>query len=279
MAIGSQQEVGPAASDGRKRRGLPGSGLIKGLGVTLKHMLQRSITQEYPDEKPNLPPRTRGVIALKQENCTVCYKCSRECPDWCIYIDAHKETHPPASGGRARSVKVLDRFAIDYALCMYCGICVEVCPFDALFWAPDFEYAEYDIFSLTHEKERLEEWTYKVLPPPELEEGAEPLASPEEEPAAQPPAAVASAGPPAASAAPPAAAAAPSAPAAPATAPAAPAPAAPSRPAAAADHVEPDQETFDRVLAEELAKGTDRRVAEGRAKAAAMRAARRKAGG
>ena len=41
----------------------------------------------------------RGVIALKQENCTVCYKCSRECPDWCIYIDAHKETH--AGGGRA----------------------------------------------------------------------------------------------------------------------------------------------------------------------------------
>jgi NADH-quinone oxidoreductase subunit I len=33
---------------------------------------------------------------------------------------------------------------------------------------------------MTHEKERLEEWTYTVLPPPALEEGAEP---PEEEPA------------------------------------------------------------------------------------------------
>ena len=63
-------------------------------------------------------------------------------------------------------MKVLDRFAIDYALCMYCGICVEVCPFDALFWSPEFEYAEYEIDPLTHEKERLEEWTYTVLPPP-----------------------------------------------------------------------------------------------------------------
>src|SRR5436309_2306813 len=185
MAIGERQEVGKLAvtSDGaRRRRGLPGSGLIKGLSVTLKHMLQRSITQEYPDEKPNLPPRSRGVIALKQENCTVCWKCSRECPDWCIYIESHKETHPPASGGRARSVKVLDRFAIDYALCMYCGICVEVCPFDALFWAPDFEYAEYDIVEMTHEKERLEEWTYKVLPPPPLEDGATQPETPEETP-------------------------------------------------------------------------------------------------
>src|SRR5437588_310895 len=138
--------------------------------------MRRSVTQQYPEEQPDLPPRTRGVIALKEANCTVCYKCSRECPDWCIYIDAHKETHEPASGGRARSVKVLDRFAIDYALCMYCGICVEVCPFDALFWSPEFEYSEYDITKLTHEKDRLEDWTYKVLPPPPLEEGAEPPA-------------------------------------------------------------------------------------------------------
>jgi menaquinol-cytochrome c reductase cytochrome b/c subunit len=39
-----------------------------------------------------------------------------------------------------------------------------------------------------------------------------------------------------------------------------------------------DQETFDRVLAEEVGKGADRRVAEGRARAAAVRAARAKSG-
>ncbi|MFN2590883.1 MAG: 4Fe-4S binding protein [Actinomycetota bacterium] len=344
MGIRTDQEVGPgAAQPNGRRRGLPGIGLIKGLGVTLKHMLQRSITQEYPHEKPDLPPRTRGVIALKQENCTVCWKCSRECPDWCIYIESHKETHPPASGGRARSVKVLDRFAIDYALCMYCGICVEVCPFDALFWSPEFEYAEYDIFQMTHEKDRLEEWTYRVLPPPELEVGAEPPEETEEAPpietgggepvAARPPSAdqiaasgaqppQAGGGPPRGSAEPtspatgqaPAAdaagTAAPSAPAetaasavqsgattaVPAEAPhperpaadaaAAPGPATPAAPAPGApaarptpEHVEPDQETYDRVLAEELAKGTDRRVAEGRAKASAVRVARKKAAG
>jgi hypothetical protein len=39
-----------------------------------------------------------------------------------------------------------------------------------------------------------------------------------------------------------------------------------------------DQETFDRVLAEELAKGTDRRVAEGRARRAGVQAARAESG-
>src|SRR3954468_19725335 len=151
-----------------------GIGLVKGLGVTLKHALRRSVTQRYPDVKPDLAPRTRGVIALKQENCTVCYKCSRECPDWCIYIDAHKESHEPASGGRARSVKVLDRFAIDYALCMYCGICIEACPFDALFWSPEFAYSELDIRDLTHERDRLGEWMDTVPPPPPTDVSSEP---------------------------------------------------------------------------------------------------------
>jgi NADH-quinone oxidoreductase subunit I len=286
-------ERGVRRPDGEPARS--GLGLLKGLGVTLKHLLQPSITQEYPEEKPDLPPRTRGVIALKEANCTVCYKCSRECPDWCIYIDAHKETHEPAGGGRGRSMKVLDRFAIDYALCMYCGICVEVCPFDALFWSPDFEYAEYSIMELTHEKERLEQWTYTVLPPPELEVGAEPPAEEitqvtgtQAQPAVLDTAPAASEGAP-----PPEAAAQPPPPPSMQAAAAGPTPeqATPSvaeagevavQPTAPGPHgerveVEPDQETFDRVLAEQLAKGTDRRVAEGQARRAAIIAARTKA--
>jgi NADH-quinone oxidoreductase subunit I len=264
MAVDTTRDQTYEGNGGPRRgRGVPGLGLLKGLFVTLKTLLSRSVTQQYPHVKPDLPPRTRGVIALKPENCTVCWKCSRECPDWCIYIESHKETHQPASGGRARSAKVLDRFAIDYALCMYCGICVEVCPFDALFWSPEFEYSTYSIQELTHEKEKLDEWTYTVLPPPELEEGAEAEAEPAES-HPEPPTSVTPIPAPGQEAAP--------VPAQPATA-----AAAPAAPAPVGEHVEPDQETHERVLQEELDKGTDRRVAEGRAKAAAIRAARRKA--
>ena len=154
---------------------LPGSGLLKGLGLTLKTAMSKPTTQMYPHVKPDLPPRTRGVIALMEENCTVGMLCARECPDWCIYIDSHKEVVPPKDeGARARTRNVLDRFAIDFALCMYCGICIEVCPFDALFWSPEFEYSTYSIRELTHEKDKLREWMNTVPPPPELEVGAEP---------------------------------------------------------------------------------------------------------
>jgi NADH-quinone oxidoreductase subunit I len=148
-------------------------GLVKGLGTTARSLTRRTHTAEYPDVAPALPPRSRGVIALTEENCTSCMLCARECPDWCIYIDSHKEELPPTTpGGRARQRNVLDRFAIDFSLCMYCGICIEVCPFDALHWSPEFEYAEVDIRDLLHEKDRLGAWMATVPPPPALDPGS-----------------------------------------------------------------------------------------------------------
>ncbi|NHN55239.1 NADH-quinone oxidoreductase subunit I [Calidifontibacter sp. DB0510] len=156
----------------KESRGLV-PGLLSGMATTARTAFRPTHTRQYPDVAPDLPPRSRGVIALLADNCTSCMLCARECPDWCIYIDSHKETIPPASeGGRPRQQNVLDRFAIDFSLCMYCGICIEVCPFDALFWSPEFEYAETDIRDLLHEKERLGEWMATVPPPAAFEPGA-----------------------------------------------------------------------------------------------------------
>jgi len=142
--------------------------------------------QAWPAAADDLPARSRGVIALLEENCTVCMLCARECPDWCIYIEGHKEPVPtaaPLAGageagagarGRPRTRNALDRFAIDFSLCMYCGICVEVCPYDALFWSPEYSYAVGGIAELTHERDRLREWMWTVPPPPAHDPGAPP---------------------------------------------------------------------------------------------------------
>src|SRR6266511_838487 len=115
----------------------------------------------------------------------------------------------------------------------------------------------------------------QAVPAPQPVAVAAPAAAPAPAQRAPAPAAATPAAPAAASAAAsPAPEAAPAAEAA--AAPAAPAPAAP-RPKG--EPVELDQETLDRVVAEELAKGTDRRVAEGRARSAAFKAARAKSGG
>ena len=274
---------------------LKGVGLLKGLGVTLKTMTRPAATRQYPHVKPDLPARTRGVIALIEENCTVCMLCARECPDWCIYIDSHKEQVAPKEGGRARTRNILDRFAIDFALCMYCGICVEVCPFDALHWSPEFEYATSQIEQLTHEMDTLRTWAYTVPAPDPLEEGAvEPKEVESARKAREALAAKAAAAEEARAAAAPApAAAGPAvdnrgqAPSGSATLPhrgtepgagaveAAPAPPAPAAARPADVEVEPgiDQATYDRLLA----AGEPDRTARAKAKAAYMRRAKAEA--
>ncbi|MFP5416992.1 MAG: NADH-quinone oxidoreductase subunit I [Actinomycetes bacterium] len=74
-------------------------------------------------------------IRLVQDNCTSCMICARECPTWCIALSSHTEPLPDSPPGpRQRTRQVLEAFSIDWALCMYCGICIEECPFDALVW-------------------------------------------------------------------------------------------------------------------------------------------------
>ncbi len=155
---------------GRPKVPIPLKGLAKGMRLTLKTLFTKPVTVQYPLEKEIPVPRARGVIALDPDACTVCMLCARECPDWCIYIEGHKEEQPPSKpGGRPRARATLDRFDIDYALCMYCGICVEVCPFDALFWSPDYEYSELSIAGMLHDQERLTKWLETVPDPPAVE--------------------------------------------------------------------------------------------------------------
>ncbi len=149
----------------------PLRGLARGLAVTLRTLGKPVVTAEYPEVAPVLPPRSRGVIALLEENCTVCMLCARECPDWCIYIDSHKETVTVEGAARDRQRNVRDRFAIDFSLCMYCGICVEVCPFDALFWAPALVPADGE--RPVEESADLRAWLAEVPPPPPLDPDAE----------------------------------------------------------------------------------------------------------
>src|SRR5258708_33865974 len=113
-------------------------GLIKGLGVTFKEMTKTVFpnegarklipnptkgahTVQYPHEKEQVAPRARGVIALLEENCTVCMLCARSCPDWRIYIEGHKGKRPPRrEGGRGRTGPGLAPLAV---ACRPCGCC------------------------------------------------------------------------------------------------------------------------------------------------------------
>jgi NADH:ubiquinone oxidoreductase subunit E len=64
---------------------IPGSGLITGMGVTLRNMFRPKVTLQYPEERPHIPDRWRGRLDLiydpfGEHKCEVCFQCAQVCP-------------------------------------------------------------------------------------------------------------------------------------------------------------------------------------------------------
>lgn len=165
---------------------MKGQGIIKGLGVTLKHIFDTYLedikagkdryytkdgvrqrmtsdtkgifTVNYPEERLLLAEAFRFVPFLvydeedgeKKVRCTACGICSKVCPSQCIWITRAED---PETG---KPLKTPAEFAIDIDLCMNCGYCAEYCPFDAIKMDHDFELAGYERMEANiHLKERL----------------------------------------------------------------------------------------------------------------------------
>lgn len=130
---------------------------IKGMKVTLKNFLRKTITTKYPYEKLTPPKRFRGAhahrvkdgneppsfsvlgkfmeINYNESRCVACYMCQQACPMPTLFkIEAVQ-----LPNGK----KKVTKFEMNLLNCLYCGLCVDACPVDCLIMTDVYETADY----------------------------------------------------------------------------------------------------------------------------------------
>jgi NADH-quinone oxidoreductase subunit I len=107
--------------------------IVKGLWITIKHFFRKKATIHYPEQVREFSPVYRGQHMLKRdeqgrENCTACGLCG---PAEAITMKAAErkanEMH------LYREEKYAEIYEINMLRCIFCGLCEEACPKDAIY--------------------------------------------------------------------------------------------------------------------------------------------------
>jgi NADH-quinone oxidoreductase subunit I len=129
----------------------------------VKHLFKPRMTLRYPEQKLDLEgpgyqydakkgvgiPGFKGRHILFENKCTGCQLCAIACDGVAVAIDMQL-----LNMKKPQNKKDIWP-AVDYGRCVFCALCVDACPFDALFMTNDYELSAYDRASLKFTPEML----------------------------------------------------------------------------------------------------------------------------
>lgn len=133
--------------------------IVGGLKTTWQHMIKPKETMEYPEQRPAIPPKYRGVPTLVRdphgrEKCVSCQLCEFVCPPKAIRITPGEIPPDSATGHVEKGPQAFD---IDMLRCIYCGMCEEVCPEEAIVLQNQYSMSGYTRDEMINHKDRLYE--------------------------------------------------------------------------------------------------------------------------
>ena len=118
--------------------------LLTGMKVTWKEFFTKKVTEQYPENRATLKMFDRycGELTMPHDEngnnkCVACGLCQMNCPNGTIRIPTETVTDPETGKSRKKLVK----YEYDLGSCMFCHLCVNVCPHDAIEFSTNFEHS------------------------------------------------------------------------------------------------------------------------------------------
>ena len=137
-----------------------GKGLLTGMSVTWKHLWGKKETFCYPEEKLPMTDNFRGGnLAMDWRVCIGCSMCANACPNKALELDIVQD---------AKKKRHMKSYVHKSGRCLYCNLCVEVCPVNTLVWDKDYAISTWSKETMTHDamtdkdREDLEEFLAQV---------------------------------------------------------------------------------------------------------------------
>ena len=114
--------------------------LLTGMKVTFREFFTKKITEQYPENRASLKMYDRfcGELVMPDpDKYIACGLCQMACPNGTISITTETAADPQTGKPKKRLVK----YEYDLGSCMFCHLCVNACPHDAIRFDTDFEHA------------------------------------------------------------------------------------------------------------------------------------------
>ena len=125
-----------------------GLGIAKGLAVAVSYLFRHASVTQYPEQRLNISRRSRGnELVWSRVRCTGCASCAKTCPQGAIEIVTVTNT--------PENKYDVEKYRVDTGYCIQCGLCVEACPYDALFMGYSYERAKYRRAELVQTNDEL----------------------------------------------------------------------------------------------------------------------------